>query len=95
MQKHYKRANKVFVKMMGLGGYEQFIEHGLLSGDELKQEGYMIDYIEGLVDLSIDENSVGFCGHSRQIFGAQYQIFEKEVLNSALKLVECSLDEVR
>lgn len=55
----------------------------------------MIDYIEGLVDLSIDENSVGFCGHSQQIFGAQYQMFEKEVLNSALKLVECSLDEVR
>lgn len=37
----------------------------------------MMDYIEGLVDLSVNEDTVGFSGHSKQIFGTQYQLLQK------------------
>jgi len=32
----------------------------------------MMDYIEGLVDQSITEDNVAFCGHSKQKFRGPY-----------------------
>ena len=31
-----------------------------------------MDYIEGLVDQSVTEDNVAFCGHSKQIFFGPY-----------------------
>lgn len=48
----------------------------------LKEEGYLNDYVEGLIDLSVDENNVAFCGHSKQNFGPVYSHLESLVLSS-------------
>ena len=32
----------------------------------------MVDYIEGLIDQSVDERDVTFCGHSKQKFRGEY-----------------------
>lgn len=32
----------------------------------LREEGYLNEYVEALVDLSVDQQIVAFCGHSRQ-----------------------------
>ena len=42
----------------------------------------MVDYVEGLVDQSISEDSVAFCGHSKQTLGGMYGKLEKELFTS-------------
>jgi hypothetical protein len=47
-------------------------ESGLFTKELLLEEGYLNDYAEGLIDLSIDEDTVAYCGHSKQTFGQLY-----------------------
>lgn len=35
--------------------------------------------MEGLVDISITENDVAYCGHSKQNFGGEYANLEREL----------------
>lgn len=94
MRPHYQRSHKVFVSLLELVAYEEPQEHGLLSGDELREEGYMIDYVEGLVDQSISEGTVAFCGHSKQLYGASYHELEKEIFAEINSLV-CSTPQLK
>lgn len=55
-------------------------EYGLLTGEELKAEGYIADYVEGLVDQSITMDSVAFCGHSKHVFQGEYSSLEEVLL---------------
>jgi hypothetical protein len=60
----------------------------------LIDQGYLNEYIEALVDLSIDEDLVAFCGHSKQKFGEFYTHFESVLLNTFEeygKVNKCSL----
>ena len=40
----------------------------------------MIEYLEYLVDLSINEETVHWGGHSKQPLSSPYKLFEKEFL---------------
>lgn len=53
MQGHYVRANQTFAKMGGLGR-EGELMFGNFTPELLIAEGYMNEYVEALVDLSID-----------------------------------------
>ena len=76
---HYERSHKVFVQLLGLGAQRESMGFGLLSGEELKEQGYMVDYVQGLVDQSIEEETVAFCGHSKHSIEGQYGKLEKEI----------------
>jgi hypothetical protein len=48
----------------------------------LRDEGYLNDYADGLIDLSINEDIAVFCGHSRQNFGQIYSHLEGLIVSS-------------
>lgn len=75
MKKHYTRANNTFAEISGFKKNANSSFYGRFTPDLLIEEGYLNEYVEALVDLSIDENSVAFCAHSKQNFKELYQSF--------------------
>lgn len=70
MLAHYQQSNKVFLQIAGF--QQPTEEYGRFTAEFLREEGYLSDYAEGLIDLSINEDIVMFCGHSKQCFGPIY-----------------------
>ena len=59
----------------GSNGLEDFFAHN--------HEQYitiLIEYLEYMVDLSVNEETVHWCGHSSQPLSKPYVTFEKELL---------------
>jgi hypothetical protein len=80
---HYQRANQVFLSIAGFQVADEE-EYGRFTKDMLREEGYLNDYAEGVIDLSVDEDIVAFCGHSKTTFGPLYSHLE-ELIVSAIK----------
>lgn len=75
MSKHYIKANHTFAEVAGFKVNDVTSVFGIFTPELLINEGYLNEYVESLVDLSIDENLVAFCGHSKQNLGELYQSF--------------------
>jgi hypothetical protein len=75
MEKHYMRANHVFSLLAGFKQDDYSSVYGRFTPDLIISEGYLNEYVEALVDLSIDEELVAFCAHSKINFGELYQGF--------------------
>jgi hypothetical protein len=80
MANHYHKANNTFAEMAGFKFNPNSV-YGRFTPDLLIEEGYMNEYVEALVDLSIDEKLVAFCAHSKQNFGELYQCFENIIID--------------
>jgi hypothetical protein len=80
MLSHYCRSNQVFLQIAGFQSQSYPQEYGRFTAEMLRAEGYLNDYAEGIIDLSVDEDTVAFCGHSKAIFGPVYSHLEQLII---------------